>query len=244
MKNILAIILCTLLLLGYQARACELNIAEFKNELYFKTYQQSLTHTIQVFSLSNEVVFSSLKAKGVTPFLNQFLNNPTTPAILRECLDEAKHFQFIRNLLIIDSIGKSVGISVGTVAYLGLGKLSFALLNFIIKPIWLISPTIAKKVTQFTLGILAGYTIYKEKVKFDQGEEQAKINGAEILFHLDSQAANISAKVLSLKENEADIQFDISVAKAEKKEGRKLTGSEIEIFCQLIPKAVHRCVHN
>lgn len=59
---------------------------------------------------------------------------------------------------------------------------------------------------------------------------------------LNERLVNISLTANASKDTAADLQFDLSVEKAEKKEGRKLTFQEIAMFCQILPGAYHRCV--
>ncbi len=259
MKKSLALILCAILFLGHKGqafdpaiikqnssynqtyRACSSSPIDFKNDFYMNVYQHSLVHTVQIFSLSTNTIYASLSAKGITPYLDNFLNDPATSIALNDCLGEEGHFPFVRNLLIIDSVGKAVGVSIGSAVWLGIGKISSATLKFILKPIAKFSPILEKRIIILTSVTLAGLGIYYAKTKYDKEEEQAKDNAKKFMTGYNERLANITARAHFSKDTKADFQFDISIEKAERKEGRKLTKKEIEMFCQILPGAVHRC---
>ena len=148
----------------------------------------------------------------------------------------------MRNLIIVDSVGKAVGISIGTVVYLGIGSVTSAALKLLLKPISRVSPELAKKISISTGLALAGLGIYNFKIENEKEEQLSKEDGKMFMDGLNERLVNISATAKASNDTAADLQFDISVEKAEKKEGRKLTIQEIEIFCQILSGAYHRCV--
>ena len=223
--------------------ACKSSPSTFENDYYIKVYHHSLMFTMQVFSLSKDAIYSGLITKGITPFLDKFLNDSSTIIALSDCLNESRHFHFVRNLIIVDSVGKAVGISIGTIVYLGIGSMTSAAFKFLLKPIARVSPGLANKISIITGFALAGLEIYNFKLEDEKEEQLSQEEGQRIMDGLNERLVNISLTANASKDTAADLQFDLSVEKAEKKEGRKLTLQEIAMFCQILPGAYHRCVH-
>lgn len=252
MKKIFLFILCASSFLSFNVQASYVenwatcsggsSPQAFQNDVYVKVYQQSIIHTMRLFSLSATAISSSIELRGITPYLDHFLVDSQSVAILKDCLaDKQSRTRFVRNLFIVEAAGKAVGLSAGVVVYWGLGQISALALKAVLWPVAQLSPVLAERIGRVTMTTLAAYGIYNIKLEFDKQDREAKENGDRLLAELGEQLADISSRAGFLQDTTADLQFDIGVTKAEIKEGRKLTADELKLFCQVIPHAVHRC---
>lgn len=224
------------------AADCRANSANFKNALYIQTYQQGLLNTLQLFMLSTVSVSTHLKTKGLSPLVFNILNQPEITQVLSECMPETEHFAFIRNLLLTESIGKIVGISAGTAAFLGLGKISAQALKYALVPIARFSPLLAQRLTVATPVMLTGAGVYGIKKNYDNDEAIAKKNGEQFMVQFSEKIKNISNQSGHSYETQSDLQYDISIKTAEQKLSRPLNSAELKMFCLAIPAAVNRCL--
>ncbi len=220
---------------------CRANSANFKYKLWTQAYQQGLLTTLKLFSLSTDSVSTNIQTKGLSPFVFNMLNQPEITQVLSGCMPEAEHFAFIRNLLITESVGKIVGISAGTAAFVGLGKLSAQALKYGLMPVARFSPALAQRLTVATPVVLAGVGIYGIKKNYDNDEAVAKKNGEQLMAQFSEKIQNIRDQSGQMNDSKADLQFDISIQTAEQKYSRKLTADEIKMFCNVIPAALNRC---
>ncbi len=224
-------------------QACVSSPETFKNNFYISVYQQSISHTIKLFTLSKDAIYSSLSSKGVTPSLDHFLSQDSTVSALTNCLGFENHMSFIKNSLAIDFVGKTIGISIGSLVYLGIGKISTVAFKILLKPIAAFSPIAAQRISQITAVTLTGLGLYNLKTGYDDDQNQASLNGKKYIQDVHQSIKNISVMAESLKDTAEDLQFDISVDAAEKLEHRKLSNQEIKMFCKAIPGAIHRCAN-
>ena len=245
MKTAKIIIFCSLVFSCLNGKAqinlnCSTN-SNFRNELYIEVYKQSIAHTFQILSLSSDAIYASLSANGITPYLDHFLRGSSTSAELDGCFGRSAHFSFVQRLLLVDAVGKAVGIAAGISVGLRIGTFSSAALNFIMKPVAKISPILGKSLIRVTPITLAGLGLYSSKIEYDRKLTLSEKNGEKLIYQLSEKLKNINAQAARLYDTEADIQFDLSVSKAEVIEGRSLTEYEILLFCQVIPNAKQRC---
>ncbi len=220
---------------------CHANSENFKNNLFIQTYQAGLWNMIQLFSMSPDAISTNIKTKGLSPLVFNILNQPKISQVLTECMQEKEHFAFIRNLLLTESAGKIIGISAGTVAFLGFGKLSAQALKYGLRPIARFSSVLAQRLTVATPVVLTGVGIYGIKKGYDNDEAIAKKNGDELLAKYSNNVKNISEQSDNSNDTKADLQFDVSIKTAEQKLTRQLTTEEIKMFCLAIPAAINRC---
>ena len=140
---------------------CLQDTNKFKEDSYYSIYLDSLSSTLQAASFSSITISQLFDGKGVSPKLNQFLQGETTYAALSACFknDESEHFAFIRNLLLADSAGKLVGISMATVTF---RFFTFTSLRAY-KWIYSISPLLAKRALYSSVLVSSGYAFYNLK---------------------------------------------------------------------------------
>ncbi|MFS4460802.1 hypothetical protein [Bdellovibrio sp. HCB2-146] len=153
-------------------KACQ--ASDFKLDSYYKAYVQSLTSGLAFISLSQNGVKNLMASNGVSPYLNALLENPTTSVALQDCLgDSDEESAFVRNMLIADSAGKVVAISIAAVAIKGAGKL----MGGTMKALNAISPTLARRVMIASVIASSSYAfsqLMKEK------KEQESASSVEI----------------------------------------------------------------
>lgn len=160
---------------------CSKDFTSFKDKMYIKTYQNGLRHSLMVISLSIKEINETVDSNGISPELSQFLNQEVTSFALNDCIkDEVVHYAFIRNLVIIDTIAKAVGISIGIVGYHFLGKLSQKLFS---KTLEKISPKLAKNITHVTAGATVATQLFLSK------DDYAKIFSENVISEKSREAA-------------------------------------------------------
>ncbi len=165
---------------------CSKDVNSFKDKMYIKTYQNGLKHSLMVISLSIKEINETVDSNGISPELNQFLNQEVTSFALNDCFkDEIVHYAFIRNLVIIDTIAKTVGISIGIVGYHFLGKISQKLF---FKTLEKISPKLARNIIQLTAGAAVSTQLFLSK------DEYAKLFSDNDSSEKSREAANMMIK--------------------------------------------------
>ncbi len=134
---------------------CVADKDDFKFRTYTDVYRASIANTMQLFSFSSDAVSNNIGTRGISPMLDELLRNPTTSPALRKCFgSQDEEFAFIRNLLIADSVGKVVAISVSVVGarYLSL------VLKKILGPLEEFSPQLFKAAMIAPVGGGAAYS--------------------------------------------------------------------------------------
>ncbi|MNL25221.1 hypothetical protein D3C87_1466940 [compost metagenome] len=110
-----------------------------------------------------------MASKGVSPYLNALLENPTTSVALQDCLGDAdEEASFVRNMLIADSAGKFVAISIAAVAIKGAGKL----MGGTMKALNAISPKLARRVMIASIVASSSYA-FSQLIKEKQEQESS-----------------------------------------------------------------------
>ena len=221
---------------------CVADPSNFKIDSYINAYQQSLEQTLQIAQGSGSAIQSMVKSGGTSPFLQNYLNDENIGLALQDCFKgETARLSFIRNLILLDVTGKSVGISIGTLYWAGYAVLSLASFEVPIGVISKISSELAIKLSKVTAATVASLEIYKAKRKHDRDGAVASENGNEYLLALEARLANININAKGFDDTKLDIQFDISLRKAESLERRPLTAHERSLICKHLPGAIHRC---
>lgn len=178
-------------------QACQ--ASDFKLDSYYKAYVQSLTSGLAFISLSQSGVKNLMASKGVSPYLNALLENPTTTVALKDCLEDSdEESAFIRNMLIADSAGKFVAISIAAVAIKGAGKL----MGGTMKALNAISPALARRVMIASVVASSSYAFSQLiKEKQEQESSSAEIPDIEATYSqkLVETATEQLAKLQELK---------------------------------------------
>jgi len=230
---------------SYQAiyGACRVDPDQFQIDQYLLVYQNSLGSTLALATTAEPFVVASIKAKGLSPYLADFLNQSWVSSALQDCLGgEDAASGFVAKMILVDAAGKVVA---GSIARLAVGFLNWAavgVLDFMLSPLGrFYTPKLAQQLLQVTTTFAASYRATSAVVKFRSAEQQAEQAGQAIVADFIQDVQQIGQEIQSLSDTEGDIQFDISVAKAEARLHHKIGPEDRKVFCQVIAHAPHRC---
>ena len=184
MKSVFGLFLCSVILLGvlpsesfardfgdlrkrpiYTSvyNACRADPSYFKLDHYNKVYQDSLAISVKVMSLSPAAITTIINTGGASPFLDSFLSDPAIITALNDCLSDAEHMAFIRNLIAVDSAGKLVGLAIGVVtakAVATVGQRVFTSLATI-------SPILARSARITTVVVSSGLALKRIRKEYE-----------------------------------------------------------------------------
>jgi hypothetical protein len=150
---------------------CHSNTGFFSLNMLSQVYRESIVHTIKM-PFSVEAIGQSVNTNGITPYLDAILQNPVSSIALQKCLgSQEEEFKFVRNLIIADSFGRLVGISISIVGFKYIGILFSKLLSPIAK---VISPKLEKWISYGMMGlgvIIPLVNVYHEQQKQDQDDD-------------------------------------------------------------------------
>lgn len=103
---------------------CVLNQEDFKEKLFIDVYQTAIYSSASSLLGNFSEINSFISTKGLTPKMYTLLKSETFSVAIADCFGStAVADNLIAKLLFVEATGKFVGISAGTVAIYGLGKI-------------------------------------------------------------------------------------------------------------------------
>ncbi len=120
---------------------CSLDYRNFRNNLLIETYMQSLRSSISILSLDAREIQLLKNTRGLSVHLFSILQSEPFLLAMKDChKSESSHNLLVAELLGVESMGKLVGISIGTVGGTYAGKV----LKLTYAALYVYSPLLAK----------------------------------------------------------------------------------------------------
>lgn len=169
---------------------CVSNQSEFKENLFIEVYQTAIYSSASSLLGNIPEINSLASTKGLTPKMYTILNSETFSVAINACFGSTTITNnLIAKLLFVEATGKFVGISAGTIAIYGLGKIlkivSSSLKSFI-------PPVIYKKVVAAT--VIFGSIVTLRMIKKQFSEEDLADFSENSNSELNSWKKNLISK--------------------------------------------------
>ncbi|HLE11075.1 MAG: hypothetical protein A2504_01745 [Bdellovibrionales bacterium RIFOXYD12_FULL_39_22] len=200
------------LLPSYQEvyNACNADPLGFKLDTLQKAYLGSIMDTLKVSTLAPKSIFTMTQQQGISTFVHRFIYSETATLALVDCLsDEQERSLFMANILLADTAGKMVGLSVAGLSGKLMSGLTGKALKFALKYTkhlftW-VTPALSKKLTYAAMAIFSAS--YLNQVRELLKEYQLQSNDHDISLEKDLEQKILemaNANIENLKEVIAD----------------------------------------